>query len=215
LFVSKLKVAAFLLVTPLVAIQLVQPSVMRNPPVDPARSYEKHLELTPEVSGLLRRACLDCHSNETHWPWYSRLAPVSWMMARDVERGRKVLNLSEWQNGPGRRPEIGATMLVAACSAATTGRMPHFPYYVMHPEAKLTPSDLATLCGWTKTESKRLIRIKREQKEREKREKAGENVTPKQQAATSPTSVEDHREKLFAYTADLSRRPARLAEPLF
>lgn len=133
----------------------------RNPPVAVERSFESHLRVTPAVHALLRRTCMDCHSNETRWPWYSRLAPVSWLISRDVERGRRVLNLSEWSVQAGRKPELGASILAAACAAARSGRMPRFPYGLVHPEARLSPADLDTLCGWTSSEVRRLIQQKR------------------------------------------------------
>jgi hypothetical protein len=144
------------------ALQLLPIARRTNPPVRPEERYDRHLQLEPEISALLDRACMDCHSNETRWPWYSRVAPMSWLIIRDVERGRKVLNFSEWSRQAGRRPEIGASMLAAACAAAKTGRMPRFPYSAFHPEARLSKSDIDSLCDWTSAESRRLIRLKRE-----------------------------------------------------
>ena len=157
---SRWKIAA-ISVVPLVVVQLLSMRVTRNPAIHRERSFEQHLQMDAKVKGLLRRACLDCHSHETRWPWYSRLAPVSWLIHKDVQKGRKTLNFSEWSVGAGRKPEIGATMLASSCEAARSGRMPRFPYSIMHPEARLNRDDLETLCSWTKSESKRLIQLKR------------------------------------------------------
>ncbi len=61
-----------------------------NPPVT------ADVPASAAVKGILRRACYDCHSNETQWPWYGRIAPVSWLLARDVREGRAELNFSTW-----------------------------------------------------------------------------------------------------------------------
>ncbi len=73
----------------LIAGQFV-PAKRTNPPVQGV------LVAPPEIEATLRRACYDCHSNETRWPWYSRVAPLSWFIVRDVEVGRKEINFSEW-----------------------------------------------------------------------------------------------------------------------
>jgi hypothetical protein len=72
-----------------IAIQLV-PVDRSNPPVNQELSWD-----SPRTRDFARRACFDCHSNETQWPWYSRIAPVSWLIVYDVENGRKELNFSE------------------------------------------------------------------------------------------------------------------------
>lgn len=147
----------------LTVLQLLPVARRTNPPVQSEVRFDNHLRLNTEVSHLLQRACMDCHSNETRWPWYSRIAPLSWLVVRDVDRGRRVLNLSEWSRQAGKRPEIGASMLAAACTAAKSGRMPRFPYGIFHPEARLSPSDVQTLCDWTGSEVRRLIQLKRDQ----------------------------------------------------
>jgi hypothetical protein len=112
---------------------------------------------------MLRRACYDCHSNETRWPWYSRIAPVSWLMSKDVESGRRAFNLSEWN---GSRPETGASLLAAACTDLKQGRMPRFPYTLLHPESRLSAKEVESFCKWTKGEFRRLIRLNRAPAER-------------------------------------------------
>ena len=77
------------LCVPFIAIQFV-PMNRTNPPV------QADFRGSPEVVSVLRRACYDCHSNETVWPWYSRVAPVSWVIGRDVHEGRAALNFSTW-----------------------------------------------------------------------------------------------------------------------
>jgi hypothetical protein len=101
-----------------------------NPPVLAEPAWD-----SPETRALAVRACYDCHSNETHWPLYSRIAPMSWMIEKDVADGRAVLNFSEWGISPA--PEIEETV-----EQVSTGKMP-LPYYLLlHPEARL--SDVET-----------------------------------------------------------------------
>ena len=91
----RLKFAAIGLAAAGAAAQLVQPH-FENPPVDPERSLLSDPHTDKRVAEILRRACTDCHSHETKWPWYSRISPVSWMIARHVNQGRAKLNFSRW-----------------------------------------------------------------------------------------------------------------------
>jgi hypothetical protein len=126
---GRVVVALVLLVVLLgVAIQFVRPSVIEtNPPIVAEPAWP-----SPEGRALAARACFDCHSNETGWPWYSRLAPLSWLIARDVEEGRRRLNFSEW--GTARRErEIGEVV--------REGEMPPILYLLLHPSARLTSAE--------------------------------------------------------------------------
>ena len=120
------------------AIQLV-PVARENPPV------EGDVEAPAEVASILRRACYDCHSHETRWPWYSRVAPVSWIVASDVRDGRRHLNFSRWNRlDEGKR----AHALEEIVEEVQTGEMPLKAYRVTHPGAELTAADVETLRGW-------------------------------------------------------------------
>src|SRR5579884_1251635 len=99
-----------------------------NPAVQPAHTLEAKMAVPHDVRSLLRRACYDCHSDETRWPWYSRIPPPSWLLHRDVTKGRKVLNFSEWSDGAGATPERAASSLMAACAGMRTGEMPKRTY---------------------------------------------------------------------------------------
>jgi hypothetical protein len=89
---------------------------------------------SPQTRELAKRACFDCHSNETTWPWYSNIAPVSWLVQRDVDEGRSRFNFSDWQNSYIREP--GEFEAVIA-----EGEMPPFQYLPMHPTARLTDNE--------------------------------------------------------------------------
>jgi hypothetical protein len=92
---------------------------------------------SPTTRTLAARACFDCHSNLTTWPWYSNVAPVSWLVQRDVDGGRAALNFSEWS-----RPQDGAG---DAAEAVAGGSMPPWYYVLMHPNAKLSSAERQVL----------------------------------------------------------------------
>lgn len=126
---KKLLIAILILV---VGIQFV-PVDRTNPPV----TRELHVEAT--TAQIFRRACYDCHSNETNWPWYSYVAPVSWLVARDVHQGRRELNFSEWGTYSARRADHKLEEIV---EKVEKGEMPLPIYLPLHPEARLAPQDV-------------------------------------------------------------------------
>ena len=91
----------------------------------------------PVTRALAVRACFDCHSNETRWPWYSQVAPVSWLVQRDVDVGRRVLNFSEWD-----RPYEEAS---ESAETVREGEMPPAIYLPLHAAARLTPVEKRSL----------------------------------------------------------------------
>lgn len=112
---------------------------------------------TPEVMQILNRSCRDCHSMGTEWPWYSRIAPVSWMVAADVEKGRKFLNFSQWESYT-RGQKMG---YLAAMGAATAHeRMPPKRYVMVHPKSRLSDADRAVLKDWSKAEFRRVKTVR-------------------------------------------------------
>ncbi len=93
---------------------------------------------SPETRELAVRACFDCHSNEVVWPWYSNVAPVSWLVQRHVDEGRDELNFSEWHLG-----QEGDE----AAETVRDGSMPPREYLWTHPDARLTDAELADLAA--------------------------------------------------------------------
>ena len=124
-----------------VAIQLV-PVDRTNPPV------ETEVLATVEVRSILRRACYDCHSNETVWPWYSRIAPISWLVARDVHEGREELNLSTWNQYTAKQQ---LKKLKETWDEVAEGEMPPWTYLPLHPDARLSADDRAALRAWSQS----------------------------------------------------------------
>jgi hypothetical protein len=111
-------------------------------------------QVSTEVRSAIERACRDCHSEATQYPWYSYIAPVSWLINRDVEAGRKHLNLSRWSEYSVVRRE---RCLSEIANQVQDGGMPLGIYVVMHPSAKLSKLDVVAIFEWTQAERARLI----------------------------------------------------------
>jgi hypothetical protein len=106
-----------------------------NPPVTGEPAWN-----SPETRAYAVTACFDCHSNEVVWPWYSNIAPVSWLVQRDVDEGRGAVNYSEWGAGGG---EAGGGEGEESAEAYAEGGMPPFIYVIAHPEASFSDADRA------------------------------------------------------------------------
>ena len=116
-----------------IALQLVPYGhAHTNPPVQAEPKWD-----SPQTRELAKRACFDCHSNETVWPWYSNVAPISWLIQHDVDEGRGRLDFSEW-NRPQRETRGAARQI-------QEGRMPPSYYLMMHPSARLSPDETQAL----------------------------------------------------------------------
>ncbi|MBL1216145.1 MAG: heme-binding protein [Planctomycetes bacterium] len=133
-----IKVCLPLLLVALVAIQFV-PVERTNPAVS------MEVDAPADVVAVLKQSCYDCHSNETTWPWYSKVAPVSWLVAHDVEEGREHVNFSEWDT---YSAEDRRKIAEEAYEEAEEGKMPIWFYVMLHGDAKLSDSDLASLKAW-------------------------------------------------------------------
>jgi Haem-binding domain len=99
--------------------------------------------INPRVGKILDRSCRDCHSNRTAWPWYSHVAPVSWVISKHVNEGREILNFSEWG---AQLPSEGERILI--CDAVSDGRMPLSGYTAIHRNARLSKQDVEVICEW-------------------------------------------------------------------
>jgi Haem-binding domain len=137
-----LKLAVVVFVVIFAAAQLVRPE-RANPATDASRTIQAHWGTARGLVAVLDRACSDCHSNRTVWPWYTEIAPVSWLMAYGVREGRKAVNFSEWAGYP---PERQRKLLVESCQDASEGKMPG-PYTLLHPETRLSAQDVETICA--------------------------------------------------------------------
>jgi mono/diheme cytochrome c family protein len=121
-----------------VAIQFY-PTRRENPPA------ESELVAPAEVEAIFKRSCYDCHSNETNWRWYAYVAPVSWLIASDVEHGRRQLNFSKWGTYSAKKRQSKADEILDEISS---GDMPLPSYVRVHPNARLAPPEVEILKRW-------------------------------------------------------------------
>jgi hypothetical protein len=127
-----------------VGIQFVRPD-RTNPPIDPARDIVGRPSFPPDVHAILERSCFDCHSNRTHWPWYSQVAPASWLVVGDVNEGRKHLNFSEWE---GYKTGRQVSKLESLMGEVDKGTMPPGNYVLLHSNAALSAAEKDRILRW-------------------------------------------------------------------
>lgn len=132
------------------------PTGLSNPPVDPSRTIETHVNVPAPVESILARSCNDCHTQQTRLPWYSRVAPASWLLANHVRDGRHAMNFSDWGSYDTEEQDI---YLQNICRITRRGAMPLNSYLYIHRDAKLSSDDVKTLCGWT-TEARAKLDVK-------------------------------------------------------
>jgi hypothetical protein len=138
------KTAALLFVAVLLVVQVFRIE-KSNPPV------RSDIAAGPELEPLLRRACYNCHSNETVWPWYSNVAPVSWLVGNDVKEARHHLNFSEWGV---YSTDDQRLKLKAIGEEVGEGGMPLWYYSLIHADSRLTEAERDKIKEWTATAKK-------------------------------------------------------------
>ena len=130
-----LLMALFIVLALVVGIQAVPYGRQHtNPPVVAETNWD-----TPRTRTLAARVCFDCHSNETVWPWYSNVAPISWLIQRDVDQGRRVVNFSEWTRPQKEARESAKTL--------REGEMPPWVYMIRSSSARLSPAEKEALAS--------------------------------------------------------------------
>jgi hypothetical protein len=147
-----LKWTAVALLTLFLAAQIYRPE-RSNPPVDESKTIFATLNVPPDVKAILDRSCTDCHTNNTKWPWYSSVAPTSWLTERDVKNGRSSMNLSVW--GTYKKTKQ-AGKLDDISEQLTTDKMPLKPYRIMHPGSVLSKEEIELVSRWAEKERDRL-----------------------------------------------------------
>jgi hypothetical protein len=110
-------------------------------------------DIPPSVAAVFTNSCVNCHSEKTEWPWYSHVAPISWMVESDVKHAREHLNLSQWDE---LQSIDKRTLLTAIAKEVERGDMPPRRYLVIHSKAKLSAEDSARVIEWTRAERHRL-----------------------------------------------------------
>jgi len=144
---KKLTCAGLALLVLLALLQLTNPA-RTNPPVK--ADFIATLQPPAPVAGELVSCCYDCHSYQTQWPWYARVAPVSWLIVSDVNKGRQHLNLSEW---PATDAKRAVRRLEEMSDQIGDGVMPPAKYTAIHAGARLTASQRKVLTDWLDAQS--------------------------------------------------------------
>lgn len=142
------RILRILLITLVVFIIIIQfiPNELPESSFDETKDL-LYLEQVPEnIRVILKTSCYDCHSNQTEYPWYSHVAPVSWLVIKDIRNGREKVNLSEWSNLK-RRTKI--KVLSNISDEIKSGEMPLPVYLIMHRDAKLDEQQQKELIEWT------------------------------------------------------------------
>ncbi len=134
-------------------MQFIQPD-RSNPPVDPGTTMQAQLNVPANIGSLLERGCKDCHSNQTVWPFYSYVAPASWLVSYDVMEGRKHFNMSEW----GKYTDNKKVQKLSGMYQSVSDKSMPLPKYIpLHPEADFTDAERDSLAQWAQSEAEKLM----------------------------------------------------------
>jgi hypothetical protein len=156
-----------------VIAQLFRPE-LTNPQSDPALSVKNYKGILPEVVAKIEKACYDCHSNETHWPWYSYVTPINYLIAGDANNGRKRVNFSEWgKYKPGKLQSV----LDNIYDEVYHRSMPLKKYSLIHAEARLTDAEVKMICDWASAEQDRLAQEADMQTEKNEQQETSHDST--------------------------------------
>jgi hypothetical protein len=151
-----LKIIAILVVLSFIVIQFIRPD-FTNPPVNQAETLDSATEVPENVKAILKRSCADCHSNETKYPWYSKIQPSAWFLKDHIDEGRREMNLSVWKTYEPRRQR---KKLSEICEQVQSKEMPLPSYLWIHWDSKMSDEDIKTLCDWTEAESAKIVEPK-------------------------------------------------------
>lgn len=147
-----IKISAIVIIIIFIIIQFIKP-VTENPIEDKSKFISAKIQVPDNVYQKLEKACFDCHSYRTNWPWYSRISPVVYLINKDVKEGREHMNFSVW--GDYDKSRI-IDKLDGIVTQVEDGEMPLSVYLPMHPEARLSSNDTKLIADWAKN-SKELL----------------------------------------------------------
>lgn len=116
-----------------------------NPEFNEAEDFITITQPPTEIATLIKDACYDCHSHQSKYPWYTNVAPISWVIEHHIEEGRGHLNFSTWGTYPDKKADH---KLEECAEEVEEGEMPMKPYVVMHSEAKMTAAQKTALVEW-------------------------------------------------------------------
>jgi len=150
---SRIASAAGAMFAASIALSLVHPWGNLRSGVQADTPLLDGLAVPDKVRHVLEKKCADCHSTNTEWPLYSRLAPGSWLVEHDVHEGRDHLNMSQWQR---YNLETQIDLLTSIASEVRSGQMPVGQYLILHPRARLSPGEQQLIYDWAKAERKHI-----------------------------------------------------------
>jgi cytochrome c len=142
-------IVAIVVVASVMGLGYVHP--FGNPRVEPAKGFGTLLQgatMPADAKAVLVTKCSDCHSNETRWPVYARVAPGSWLIERDIVEARKKMDLSRWEEMPIEKQEVLTAKII---QEAKSGDMPPLQYLALHWDARLSKADVKALSGLGKS----------------------------------------------------------------
>ena len=149
-----LKIAGLILAWALIVAQFFQPE--KNLNAGPQEHDIMGFLVVPDqVASLLKNSCYDCHSNNTPYPWYNKISPVSWYLDKHVKDGKKALNFNEF-GLLNQRKMIGT--LSTVCEVIESGSMPLVSYTFIHRSANLDEDEVNVLCDWAEAGAEHLMR---------------------------------------------------------
>lgn len=148
-----IRVSAVILAVAFAVIQFI-PVPLPETVTDNPSDIIQNGSVSEEVAIILKTSCYDCHSSQTRYPWYSYVAPVSWLVKHDVEEGRDELNFSEWTSYPKRK---ALKKLDEISEMVDEGEMPLPIYTLIHRNASLSKEQKDLIIEWTKQEGARII----------------------------------------------------------
>ncbi len=119
-------------------------------PAPPKTTPQDEIKAPKEVMSLLKTACYDCHSNNTNWPWYGKISPISWQVSSNVKNGRAWLNFSAWAKYDEKKKQKIYKGIVDALKL----KMPPAEYLLIHKEARLKPSERKLIQDWAQSKVK-------------------------------------------------------------
>jgi hypothetical protein len=128
-----------------------KPVAVENPATASRQTLEATQHPPPAILRILRRSCYDCHSNDTHWPWYAHLRPIAGWLNRDIAAARSAINFSEWSAQTQGDEMLQQRSLHTSCSLMEAGMMPPSSYLYFHPNAKPSGAEVREFCGWVNT----------------------------------------------------------------
>ena len=152
-----IKIVLIVVVVGLIAAQFIRPD-FTNPPVVATETLSASTEVPADVQQVIARSCSDCHSNETRYPWYSKVTPFNWFLADHIEEGRREMNFSVWNT---YKPEKKLKKLEELCEQVEQAEMPLPSYLWIHREAVLADGDANLLCSWAKAETVRIQNLRK------------------------------------------------------